>query len=217
MLIVTSRTTNKTIQNGWIGYLLSKAPAFIISSISSLDGGSATAGTVFATPLGTHDTAAIILQFPATDLRMYLNIIFHKCIEATNPEIVKQARQIVKHLINIIFIMDWIFLLLDLRFYNFIYFLNINKKGLLIKFILYLFEIKEASDFNLTATDCLVFSPCCIIINKDHNRMGSQLYPTRPKLTISNRHNNNINNWTLIPNYLGFAMDPLSLFSSNRH
>lgn len=42
-------------------HLCCRAPLLISSSISSLEGGSATSGTGFEAPLGTHDIADIIV------------------------------------------------------------------------------------------------------------------------------------------------------------
>jgi hypothetical protein len=50
-----------------VAYLLSKSLALISSSISSFEGGSATLGTDFATPLGTHETAAIIIPLQSSN------------------------------------------------------------------------------------------------------------------------------------------------------
>jgi predicted nucleic acid-binding Zn-ribbon protein len=51
-------------------YLRSKAPDFIISSISSLEGGSATAGTGFAAPLGNQAMDDIIVVYEQNEAKL---------------------------------------------------------------------------------------------------------------------------------------------------
>lgn len=58
---VTEKKKKKKEQ-GKEAYCVSRTPLFMYSSICSFEGGSATAGTDFKTPLGIQEIAAIILD-----------------------------------------------------------------------------------------------------------------------------------------------------------